>query len=119
MLRLRPQTRMNGGTNIALSLKQAGQLLREEDPRAARVIILLTDGRVDTFQGGRQCLLPLAFPRCLLGMGSHRRPGGGEQDRHVSMRPVGNCLNAGQRPPVCQAWQRQRNHSMLCPRGAP
>lgn len=42
---------MNGGTNIALSLKQAGQLLREEEPGAARIIILLTDGRVDTFQG--------------------------------------------------------------------
>ena len=43
---------MNGGTNIALSLKQAGQLLRDEEPGAARVIVLLTDGRVDPFQGG-------------------------------------------------------------------
>lgn len=42
---------MNGGTNIALAIKQAGQLLKSEDADAARVIILLTDGRVDTFQG--------------------------------------------------------------------
>ena len=43
---------MNGGTNIALSIKQAGQLLKNEDPDAARIIVLLTDGRVDGFQGG-------------------------------------------------------------------
>ncbi len=42
---------MNGGTNIALAIKQAGQLLKSEDADASRVIILLTDGRVDTFQG--------------------------------------------------------------------
>ena len=42
---------MNGGTNIALSIKQAGQLLKDEDPQAARIIVLLTDGRVDAFQG--------------------------------------------------------------------
>ena len=42
---------MNGGTNIALSIKQAGQLLKGEDADAARIIVLLTDGRVDAFQG--------------------------------------------------------------------
>ena len=42
---------MNGGTNIALSIKQAGQLLKCEDADAARIIVLLTDGRVDAFQG--------------------------------------------------------------------
>ena len=45
------QARMNGGTNIALSIKHAGQLLKNEDPEAARIIVLLTDGRVDAFQG--------------------------------------------------------------------
>ena len=45
------QARMNGGTNIALSIKQAGQLLKGEDADAARIIVLLTDGRVDAFQG--------------------------------------------------------------------
>ncbi|CAL8468573.1 g8113 [Coccomyxa elongata] len=44
-------SRMNGGTNIALAIKQAGQLLKNEDADASRIIILLTDGRVDTFQG--------------------------------------------------------------------
>ena len=48
------QARMNGGTNIALSIKQAGQLLKDEDPEAARIIVLLTDGRVDAFQGELQ-----------------------------------------------------------------
>ena len=48
---------MNGGTNIALSIKQAGQLLKGEDADAARIIVLLTDGRVDAFQG--QHLHPL------------------------------------------------------------
>lgn len=50
------QVRMNGGTNIALSIKQAGQLLKGEDPDAARIIVLLTDGRVDAFQGEHQWL---------------------------------------------------------------
>lgn len=45
------QSRMNGGTNIALAIKQAGSLLKSEDADAARIIVLLTDGRVDTFQG--------------------------------------------------------------------
>ncbi len=57
---------MNGGTNIALSIKQAGQLLKEEDPQAARIIVLLTDGRVDAFQG--KPLMPrppvLYYQRC-------------------------------------------------------
>ena len=48
------QSRMNGGTNIALAIKQAGQLLKNEDADASRIIILLTDGRVDTFQGELQ-----------------------------------------------------------------
>lgn len=45
---------MNGGTNIALAIKQAGQLLKSEDADASRIIVLLTDGRVDTFQGEMQ-----------------------------------------------------------------
>jgi Mg-chelatase subunit ChlD len=45
------QSRMNGGTNIALAIKQAGALLKNEDADAARIVVLLTDGRVDTFQG--------------------------------------------------------------------
>ncbi len=50
---------MNGGTNIALSIKQAGQLLKGEDPDAARIIVLLTDGRVDAFQGEHQWFVVL------------------------------------------------------------
>ncbi len=46
---------MNGGTNIALAIKQAGSLLKSEDADAARIIVLLTDGRVDTFQGAHLC----------------------------------------------------------------
>lgn len=48
---------MNGGTNIALAIKQAGQLLKTEDADASRIIVLLTDGRVDTFQGELQIML--------------------------------------------------------------
>lgn len=53
------QARMNGGTNIALSIKQAGQLLAREEPGTARIIVLLTDGRVDSFQG-----VPWPGPAC-------------------------------------------------------
>ena len=53
---------MNGGTNIALSIKQAGQLLKGEDADAARIIVLLTDGRVDAFQG--QHLHPTEMSGC-------------------------------------------------------
>jgi Mg-chelatase subunit ChlD len=60
------QARMNGGTNIALSIKQAGQLLKHEDPDAARIIVLLTDGRVDGFQGGFYCPAALLFS-CVAG----------------------------------------------------
>ncbi|KAK9829572.1 hypothetical protein WJX72_006550 [[Myrmecia] bisecta] len=44
-------TRMNGGTNIAASIQAAGQLMKAMPANASRVIVLLTDGRVDPFQG--------------------------------------------------------------------
>jgi Mg-chelatase subunit ChlD len=42
--------RMNGGTNIALAVQKAGQLLKPLGPRTQRVLVLLTDGRIDTHQ---------------------------------------------------------------------
>ncbi len=45
---------MNGGTNIALAVQKAGQLLKPLGPRTHRVLALLTDGRIDSHQvGGR------------------------------------------------------------------
>ncbi|KIY92680.1 hypothetical protein MNEG_15283, partial [Monoraphidium neglectum] len=48
--------RMNGGTNIAAALTQAGAALKAGPgaaapaPGAARLVVLLTDGRVDGYQ---------------------------------------------------------------------
>ena len=44
------QHRMNGGTNIALAVQKAGQLLKPLGPRTQRVLVLLTDGRIDSHQ---------------------------------------------------------------------
>jgi Mg-chelatase subunit ChlD len=42
---------MNGGTNIAAALAQAGAVLKAgAAPAAARLLVLLTDGRVDGYQ---------------------------------------------------------------------
>ena len=44
---------MNGGTCIAEAVRVAGQLLKSlVAPEGARSIVLLTDGRVDHYQGG-------------------------------------------------------------------
>ncbi|EFJ51063.1 collagen-related protein [Volvox carteri f. nagariensis] len=43
--------RMNGGTNVAVAVQKAGQLLkRDAAPDAMRHVVLLTDGRVDSYQ---------------------------------------------------------------------
>ncbi|KAL4858206.1 hypothetical protein ACK3TF_001693 [Chlorella vulgaris] len=49
--------RMNGGTNIALAVQKAGQLLKPLSPSTRRVLVLLTDGRIDSHQA---VLLPAA-----------------------------------------------------------
>ena len=46
--------RMNGGTNIALAVQKAGQLLKPLSATAHRVLVLLTDGRIDSHQVGRR-----------------------------------------------------------------
>ncbi|PNW75243.1 hypothetical protein CHLRE_12g518800v5 [Chlamydomonas reinhardtii] len=47
----REMVRMNGGTNVAVALTKAGQLLkRDAAPDAMRHVVLLTDGRVDSYQ---------------------------------------------------------------------
>ena len=46
------QHRMNGGTNIALAVQKAGQLLKPLGPATHRVLVLLTDGRIDSHQVG-------------------------------------------------------------------
>lgn len=44
-------SRMNGGTNIALALAKAGQLLKAHtEEEGARTVVILTDGRVDSYQ---------------------------------------------------------------------
>lgn len=44
------QHRMNGGTNISLAIQKAGQLLKPLGDECSRVLVLLTDGRVDSHQ---------------------------------------------------------------------
>lgn len=45
------QVRMNGGTNIAVAVQRAGQLLKNADtPDSSRCVVLITDGRVDSYQ---------------------------------------------------------------------
>lgn len=42
---------MNGGTNIAAAVQRAGQLFKKNAaPDARRLLVLLTDGRVDSHQ---------------------------------------------------------------------
>lgn len=42
---------MNGGTNIALAIQRAGALFHKHLPEdAIRTVVLLTDGRVDSYQ---------------------------------------------------------------------
>ncbi len=41
---------MNGGTNISLAVQKAGQLLKPLSEQTRRVLVLLTDGRVDSHQ---------------------------------------------------------------------
>lgn len=43
--------RMNGGTNFAIAIQKAGQLLKDVGPCTARILVMLTDGRVDPYQG--------------------------------------------------------------------
>lgn len=46
------QARMNGGTNLTLAVDTAGNLMRDKLPEGSpRTLILLTDGRVDHYQG--------------------------------------------------------------------
>lgn len=47
---VRGMVRMNGGTNIAAAVGKAGALLKPEPPAARRVLVLLTDGRIDSYQ---------------------------------------------------------------------
>jgi len=51
---------MSGGTNIALALGCAGQLLRAASAGgdAARVLVLLTDGRLEYSQRARAPAAP-------------------------------------------------------------
>ena len=49
-------SRMNGGTNFAAPLRKAekmfGQVAGHLGARAARLLALITDGRVDSYQAG-------------------------------------------------------------------
>ena len=42
--------RINGGTNIAAAVQKAGQLTKDLSPGCRRVMALLTDGRIDSYQ---------------------------------------------------------------------
>jgi Mg-chelatase subunit ChlD len=47
------QVRINGGTNIAAAITHAGKLLKKNSgcqPHATKIIIVITDGRVDSYQ---------------------------------------------------------------------
>lgn len=43
---------MNGGTNLALAIEEAGKMMKECLPEGSpRTLVLLSDGRVDHYQG--------------------------------------------------------------------
>ena len=44
------QVRLNGGTNISAALTHAGKMLKKSGSDVAKVIVLITDGRVDGYQ---------------------------------------------------------------------
>ena len=46
------QERINGGTDFSKPIQKAGQLLKDMGPDMARILVMLTDGRVDPYQGG-------------------------------------------------------------------
>jgi len=47
--------RMNGGTNIALAIQKAGQMLKKMPSGCRRVLALLSDGRIDSYQSREAC----------------------------------------------------------------
>ncbi|GAX79674.1 hypothetical protein CEUSTIGMA_g7115.t1 [Chlamydomonas eustigma] len=50
---IKSMVRINGGTNIAAAITHAGKLLKKNSgcqPHAAKIIIIITDGRVDSYQ---------------------------------------------------------------------
>jgi Mg-chelatase subunit ChlD len=61
---------MNGGTNIAAALTQAGAALKAGPgaaapaPGAARLVVLLTDGRVDGYQSREAKVMSCAVNCC-------------------------------------------------------
>ena len=51
---------MNGGTNLALAIETAGIMMKDKLPTGSpRTVILLTDGRVDYYQGMSKLTLQL------------------------------------------------------------
>lgn len=58
------QHRMNGGTNISLAVQKAGQLLKPLGEATRRVLVLLTDGRVDSHQVSVSSLVLLSLCGC-------------------------------------------------------
>ncbi|KAG2499073.1 hypothetical protein HYH03_003256 [Edaphochlamys debaryana] len=93
----RDMVRMNGGTNVSVAVAKAGQLLkRDAAPGAMRHVVLLTDGRVDSYQAheARQVADQLA-----------------DEQRHVSLFAYGvgrgvdraELLHIIGGPPTCAA----------------
>ncbi|PNH12224.1 Ankyrin repeat domain-containing protein [Tetrabaena socialis] len=93
----REMVRMNGGTNMAVAVQKAGGLLKRDAlPGAMRHVVLLTDGRVDSYQAheARQMAEQLA-----------------DEQRHVSLFAYGvgrgvdraELLHVIGGPPTCAA----------------
>ena len=58
---------MNGGTNIAAAIQKSGQLFkRHADDDSLRIVVLVTDGRVDTYQVCVAHLVSAVVPQSLL-----------------------------------------------------
>ncbi|KXZ52905.1 hypothetical protein GPECTOR_8g284 [Gonium pectorale] len=101
-------SRMNGGTNVAVALQKAGSLLkRDAGLESMRHVVLLTDGRVDSYQAheARQVAEQLA-----------------DEQRHVSLFAYGvgrgvdraELLHIIGGPPTCP----MVSHAIPAPGGA-
>jgi uncharacterized protein YegL len=91
--------RMNGGTNIATSIHKAGQLLKKNlSADASRVVVLLTDGRVDSYQAREAAATAGRLADEQQGVQVWAFGVGRGVDRSELLRIVGAATQAGARP---------------------
>lgn len=106
------QHRMNGGTNIALAVQKAGQLLKPLGPRTQRVLVLLTDGRIDSHQVSSAAEPPARHAtHGWLGWLAVCAACGGLHQARLSMLLAATCECSSTLHPIC-AVQSREAHDM-------